>query len=198
MSGQTIDACVTLSNIFPSDTDGSGTSPNCVSATIGSERLVAATEWLRDNKKIGLLGEFAGGVNAQCQAAITDMLKYMNDNSGKPLDIHSKFNHANILQMSGKVLSGGLPDLGGETTCLISSPRQVLRTAPICPSWNLPSLLQTRPLPLQDPALRLPRSGLPRLPSLLPQLALRPRLRRLPPQHQLRLLTVLQGGDSVV
>lgn len=65
------------------DTDGSGTSPNCVSATIGSERLVAATNWLRANKKIGLLGEFAGGVNAQCQAAITDMLKYMNDNSGK-------------------------------------------------------------------------------------------------------------------
>jgi len=43
---------------------------------------VAATKWLRDNKKIGLIGEFAGGVNAQCQAAITDMLKYMNDNSG--------------------------------------------------------------------------------------------------------------------
>lgn len=65
------------------DTDGSGTSPICVSATVGSERLVAATKWLRDNKKIGLIGEFAGGVNAQCQAAITDMLKYMNDNSGK-------------------------------------------------------------------------------------------------------------------
>lgn len=64
------------------DTDGSGTSPDCVSSTIGSERLVAATNWLRTNKKIGLIGEFAGGVNAQCQAAITDMLKYMNDNSG--------------------------------------------------------------------------------------------------------------------
>ncbi|GAB7329294.1 hypothetical protein MBLNU13_g01095t3 [Cladosporium sp. NU13] len=63
------------------DTDGSGTSPNCVSATVGSERLVAATNWLRANKKIGLIGEFAGGVNAQCQAAIADMLKYMNDNS---------------------------------------------------------------------------------------------------------------------
>jgi endoglucanase len=69
------------------DTDGSGTSPLCVSATVGSERLVAATKWLRDNKKIGLIGEFAGGVNAQCQAAITDMLKYMNDNSG--MDTHT-------------------------------------------------------------------------------------------------------------
>jgi endoglucanase len=62
--------------------DGSGTSTVCVSATIGSERLVAATNWLRANKKVGIIGEFAGGVNAQCQAAITDMLKYMNDNSG--------------------------------------------------------------------------------------------------------------------
>jgi endoglucanase len=57
--------------------DGSGTSATCVSATIGSERLVAATNWLRANKKVGLIGEFAGGVNAQCEAAITDMLKYM-------------------------------------------------------------------------------------------------------------------------
>jgi endoglucanase len=61
-----------------------------VSATIGSERLVAATNWLRTNKKIGLIGEFAGGVNAQCQAAITDMLKYMNDNSGKHIKIPLK------------------------------------------------------------------------------------------------------------
>jgi len=74
-----------LTDLPPPQTDGSGTSPNCVSATVGSERLVAATNWLRANKKIGLIGEFAGGVNAQCQAAITDMLKYMNDNSGKYL-----------------------------------------------------------------------------------------------------------------
>ncbi|KAL1584111.1 hypothetical protein WHR41_07291 [Cladosporium halotolerans] len=63
------------------DTDGSGTSPNCVSSTVGAERLVAATNWLRANKKIGLIGEFAGGVNAQCQTAIAGMLQYMNDNS---------------------------------------------------------------------------------------------------------------------
>lgn len=65
------------------DTDGSGTSPNCVSSTVGAERLVAATNWLRANKKIGLIGEFAGGVNAQCQTAIAGMLQYMNDNSGR-------------------------------------------------------------------------------------------------------------------
>ncbi|KAF2217290.1 glycoside hydrolase family 5 protein [Cercospora zeae-maydis SCOH1-5] len=63
------------------DSDGSGTSPNCVSSTIGSERLVAATNWLRANKKKGLIGEFAGGVNSQCQAAVKDMLAFMAKNS---------------------------------------------------------------------------------------------------------------------
>jgi endoglucanase len=35
------------------DSDGSGTHAECVSSTIGAERLTAATEWLRANKKIG-------------------------------------------------------------------------------------------------------------------------------------------------
>ncbi len=47
------------------DSDGSGTSATCVSATIGSERLKAATQWLKTNKKLAILGEFAGGANAQ-------------------------------------------------------------------------------------------------------------------------------------
>jgi len=63
------------------DTDGSGTSANCVSATIGSERLAAATAWLKANKKKAILGEFAGGANSQCNSAVTDMLKYMVNNS---------------------------------------------------------------------------------------------------------------------
>jgi endoglucanase len=64
------------------DSDGSGTSTACVSSTIGSERLVAATDWLRANGKVGLIGEFAGGVNAQCEAAVSDMLAYMQANAG--------------------------------------------------------------------------------------------------------------------
>ncbi|KAK6426919.1 hypothetical protein LTR95_016048 [Oleoguttula sp. CCFEE 5521] len=63
------------------DSDGSGTSTACVSATVGSERLVAATNWLRANGKIGLIGEFAGGNNAQCQSAVKDMLAYMQANT---------------------------------------------------------------------------------------------------------------------
>ena len=65
------------------DSDGSGTSTSCVSATIGSERLAAATAWLRANKKVGMIGEFAGGVNTQCESAIKDMLAYMDKNAGK-------------------------------------------------------------------------------------------------------------------
>jgi len=61
--------------------DGSGTSSTCVSQTIGSERLQAATTWLRDNKKTGLIGEFAGALNADCEAAVKDMLAFVADNS---------------------------------------------------------------------------------------------------------------------
>ncbi|KAH3903753.1 hypothetical protein HBI56_170330 [Parastagonospora nodorum] len=62
------------------DTDGSGTSANCVSSTIFSERLAAATKWLKDNKKVGVIGEFAGGNNEQCISALKDGLSYMQRN----------------------------------------------------------------------------------------------------------------------
>lgn len=63
------------------DSDGSGTSETCVSSTIGSERLEAATQWLKDNNKLGMIGEYAGGNNDQCKSAVKDMLSYMDDNS---------------------------------------------------------------------------------------------------------------------
>ncbi|EPS34262.1 putative endo-beta-1,4-glucanase [Penicillium oxalicum 114-2] len=63
------------------DSDGSGTSGTCASSTIGKERVQSATQWLKDNNKLGFLGEFAGGANSVCQTAITGMLDYMQDNS---------------------------------------------------------------------------------------------------------------------
>lgn len=60
------------------DADGSGTSPACVSATVGSTRLAAFTGWLRVNKKRGFLGEFGAGANANCLAAIDDMLTFVD------------------------------------------------------------------------------------------------------------------------
>jgi endoglucanase len=63
------------------DSDGSGTSDQCVSSTIFSERLQVATQWLKDNNFKGFLGEFAAGANDQCIAALQDGLSYMVDNS---------------------------------------------------------------------------------------------------------------------
>ncbi|OTA94060.1 glycoside hydrolase family 5 protein [Hypoxylon sp. CO27-5] len=63
------------------DSDGSGTSEACVSATIGRERIADATAWLKANNKKAIIGETAGGANAQCIQAIQGMLSYMADNS---------------------------------------------------------------------------------------------------------------------
>jgi len=60
------------------DADNSGTSPACVSATVGSTRLAAFTGWLRVNKKHGFLGEFGAGANANCLAAVDDMLTFID------------------------------------------------------------------------------------------------------------------------
>ncbi len=63
------------------DSDSSGTSATCVSATVGSERLAAFTNWLRQNGKRGFLGEFAGGRNDTCYAALDNMLSHIDSNS---------------------------------------------------------------------------------------------------------------------
>lgn len=63
------------------DSDSSGTSATCVSSTIGQERLESATTWLKNNGKKGIIGEFAGGVNSDCEAAVEGMLSYMSDNT---------------------------------------------------------------------------------------------------------------------
>ncbi|KAJ5171994.1 hypothetical protein N7492_004587 [Penicillium capsulatum] len=63
------------------DSDGSGTSATCVSTTIGKECVTAATQWLKQNGKVGVLGEFAGGVNDPCKTAITGMLDYLAENT---------------------------------------------------------------------------------------------------------------------
>lgn len=56
------------------DTDGSGTHAECVNSTIGAERIAEATTWLRTNKKLGIIGEFAGGNSSVCETAVQGML----------------------------------------------------------------------------------------------------------------------------
>lgn len=63
------------------DSDGSGTSSTCVSSTIGAERIAAATTWLKNNGKQGIIGEFAGGANSQCMSAVTGMLGVLKANT---------------------------------------------------------------------------------------------------------------------
>lgn len=62
------------------DGDSSGNSGSCVSTTIGVERLAAFTAWLRSHAKRGFLGEFAGGNNSTCQAAVDGMLAHLSAN----------------------------------------------------------------------------------------------------------------------
>jgi endoglucanase len=63
------------------DSDSSGGSGTCISTTIGKERLMGFVKWLRDNKKKGFLGEFAGGNNATCNTAVRTMLDYVHASS---------------------------------------------------------------------------------------------------------------------
>jgi len=63
------------------DSDGSGTHEDCVSTTIGVERLTNFTAWARTNKYKAFLGEFAGGNNPTCQQAVEGMLTYMEQNA---------------------------------------------------------------------------------------------------------------------
>jgi endoglucanase len=63
------------------DPDSSGTTDSCVDRTIGSERLIAVTKWLRDRKARALLGEFGSPDNPTCLAALDDMMAYINANT---------------------------------------------------------------------------------------------------------------------
>ena len=63
------------------DANSSGGSDQCVSKTIGRERLASFVSWLRAHGKKGFVGEFAGGNNATCNAAVEDMLSAMMDAS---------------------------------------------------------------------------------------------------------------------
>lgn len=63
------------------DGDYSGRSEQCQNATVGSQALAGFTQWLRANGKRGFLGEFAGGNNPTCRAAVDDMLDHLEANA---------------------------------------------------------------------------------------------------------------------
>jgi len=63
------------------DSDHSGTSPNCVSSTIGSQNLADFTAWARKNNFKAFLGEWAGGRTDTCYQAIADITNYIDSNT---------------------------------------------------------------------------------------------------------------------
>jgi endoglucanase len=63
------------------DSNGSGAGTECVSTTIGAERLATFTNWLKTNGKRGYLGEFGTPNTATCQSAVIGMLQHMKDNA---------------------------------------------------------------------------------------------------------------------
>jgi endoglucanase len=62
------------------DSDSSGTN-DCVSATIGSERMAKFSSWLRQNRKRAFLGEFGVSSSATCLAALDNLLNHLEQNS---------------------------------------------------------------------------------------------------------------------
>ncbi len=62
------------------DKNNSGTKPEVVSPTIGSERLKQFTAWCRDHHRRALLGEFGAAKNEMAAQATEDMLSFMEQN----------------------------------------------------------------------------------------------------------------------
>jgi endoglucanase len=63
------------------DSDSSGTSAECVSATVGSDRIWPVTDWLRAHGQRAFLGEFGVAANETCLAALEDLLTYMDNHA---------------------------------------------------------------------------------------------------------------------
>jgi endoglucanase len=63
------------------DAVSGGFEPSCVSATIGVERMQKFTAWLEQHGLRGFLGEFGGGANTTCAAALRAMLTHVEQNA---------------------------------------------------------------------------------------------------------------------
>lgn len=62
------------------DSDGSGTSTECVTNNIDSAFSPLAT-WLRENKRQAVLSETGGGNTASCELYLCQQLAYLNNNT---------------------------------------------------------------------------------------------------------------------
>jgi endoglucanase len=58
-----------------------GTHADCQSVEIGVKSLTPFTEWAREHRKRGFLGEFGAGANPICLNALDRVLKFMAANN---------------------------------------------------------------------------------------------------------------------
>ncbi|MGF6979981.1 endoglucanase [Paraburkholderia sp. JPY465] len=63
------------------DSNSAGSSPDCVSASIGVERLQDFTTWLESNGYHGFLGEIGTGANDTCNQALGNVLAFLHGNA---------------------------------------------------------------------------------------------------------------------
>ncbi|MFZ2987086.1 glycoside hydrolase family 5 protein [Ideonella sp.] len=63
------------------DADGSGTQPECVSPTIGLERVQRMTAWLREHGRRAVLAEIGGGDNPTCASAVRGAMDHLHANA---------------------------------------------------------------------------------------------------------------------
>jgi endoglucanase len=62
------------------DSNYSGTHRQCRNESVGVTTLTAFTDWLRQRKMRGFLGEFGAGMDETCLAALEAMLKFIDRN----------------------------------------------------------------------------------------------------------------------
>jgi endoglucanase len=60
------------------DANSSGTSRQCAGRTIGRDRLVMLTQWLRREKAGAVLAEFGASSSAECLASLDDLLDFLD------------------------------------------------------------------------------------------------------------------------
>lgn len=62
------------------DMRSTGLKETCVNERIGVERVQPFLRWLRENNKVGFIGEFGGGKNARCARAIANLAETIGKN----------------------------------------------------------------------------------------------------------------------
>lgn len=62
------------------DEGSAGQSEECISSEVGVHRVKPFLRWLTENNKVGFVGEFGGGANAKCLAAMNKLAALLGEN----------------------------------------------------------------------------------------------------------------------